>query len=264
MDGPLVVKIGGILLHSNNAIQRLFKELNIYSISTNTNIILVNGSGMCSNFIFSKSDLYMRNNDFFSFKQLNTKNLLHSIIPNIVNVRLLAWSKKYGIAGYSMFLPDFFSYLRTLSNEYSVIKKFLNQNKKEVLKYIKIISFFLSQCFIPFIFSSGLDLEGNFFNINSDVVAMILTIIFNGRLVILTDVRAVLNGKGQRIPTIFCEEVYSLCNAGIVTDGMIIKLQSAMIVSKYLKKSVEIASWHNPNDLLNLFEGQSIGTRIIE
>ncbi|VFP85592.1 Acetylglutamate kinase [Buchnera aphidicola (Cinara pseudotaxifoliae)] len=265
MEGPLVIKVGGILLHSNHAITRLFKELNIYSTSTNSKIILVNGSsGTYGNFGFFDSDLCTHNNDFCLIKKLNTKNFLYSIIPNIVNIRLLAWSKQHSVVGQSVSLPDFFSFLRTLSNEYLVIKKFLNQNKIKIFKYIKVVSFFLDHCIIPFVCSSGLDLKGNFFNINSDVVAMILTIIFNGRLIMLTDVHAVLNGKGQRIPTILCKEIHGLCHAGVVTDGMVIKLQSAMIVSKYLKKSVEIASWHNSNDLLHLLEGRSIGTRIIE
>ncbi|VFP79046.1 hypothetical protein [Buchnera aphidicola] len=264
MKGPLVVKIGGILLNNNNAIKRLFKAIHVFYNLKKRGIILVNGSCLFSRNIFQKFNFSSSKNNFCSIEKLNTKNILFSILPNIVNIRLLAWSKRYKITGQSLLLTDFFNELILNPVSIKEINFFLKKNKKEILEYIKIIQMFLEKNIIPFICSSGLDLEGNIFNINSDIVAMILTIILNGHLIILTDVNAVLDGKGQRIKEISYREINNLLDSGSITNGMITKIKSALVVSKILKKPVEIASWHNLNDLLDVFTGKSIGTKIIE
>ncbi|VFP87827.1 Acetylglutamate kinase [Buchnera aphidicola (Cinara piceae)] len=264
MEGPLVVKIGGILLHSNNAIKRLFKEMYSFYKLKKQEIILVNGGNFFNRTLLQKFNFFSPKNNFCSIKKLNTMNILNSTVPNFVNIYLLAWSKRYKIKGQSILLPDFFNELMMKSISLTKVNIFLKKNKKKILEYKKIIQIFLNKNIIPFICSIGLDLEGNIFNINSDIVAMILTIILNGNLIILTDVNAVLDSKGQRIKEISHHEVNHLFDSGSINNGMVVKIKSALIASKILKKSVEITSWHNLNDLVDIFTGKSIGTKIIE
>ncbi|ABJ90512.1 hypothetical protein [Buchnera aphidicola] len=264
MGVPLIIKIGGIFLKNDIAMKRFFIELNKYIKLNDHPIILVNGKNSIFTNVIKNKNLNNKKNNFFSIKNINTTNLLSILLPNIVNIQLLAQSKNYDVHGNSVLLPDFFNNLINISNCYSVIKNFLKYKKEEILKYINFLKMFFKKKIIPFICSMGFDKKGNIFNINSDIVSMILTIILKGKLIFLTDVSSVLNNKGQQIKKIYSKEIDYFIKSGIITDGMIIKVQSASITSKFLKKPVKISGWHYSEDLFNLFNNKSIGTKIYE
>ncbi|VAX76235.1 hypothetical protein [Buchnera aphidicola] len=264
MESPLLVKLGGILLNNHNSIERLFTELYRYKSLNKRDIIIVNGATSSFGFFPQNFNQSTINSGSCLLNKLKDKKFLYSILPSISNIRLLAWAKKHNILGQSVFLPDFFSQLVGQADIFLNIEYFLKKIINRMSPYLNLIKDLLKNNTIPFICSMGLDSKGNIFNINSDIVVMILTIILKGNLILLTDVSSILNSKGERIKKISSHSAYNLIDSGFITNGMIIKVQSALVVSKYLKKSVEIASWHYENDFINLLQGKSIGTRIIE
>lgn len=263
MKNILIIKLGGMLLNSNKSVENLFQGLKAYHQLTKQPIIIVNGIGSFNKTIFPSSDCMISKKNFCSIKQLKNKKILNVMLPNIVNIRLLAWLTKYNLMGQSVLLLDFFSKLLNKSINFLTIQKFFEENKKKILQCTCFLKTLLKKKIIPLVCSMGLDIHGNAFNINSDIVAMILTIALNGRLIVLTDVSSVLDGKGQRIKKISKNETYDFFNSGVVTNGMIKKIKSALMVSQFLNKSVQITSWYNVKNLVDLFSGKSVGTKII-
>ena len=76
---------------------------------------------------------------------------------------------------------------------------------------------------------------------------------------LLSDVSGILDGKGQRIAEMTAAKAEQLI-AGIITDGMIVKVHAALDAARTLGRPVDIASWRHAEQLPTLFNGVSIGT----
>ena len=72
-----------------------------------------------------------------------------------------------------------------------------------------------------------------------------------------------LDGKGQRIAEMTAAKAEQLIDQGIITDGMIVKVNAALDAARTLGRPVDIASWRHAEQLPALFNGTPIGTRIL-
>lgn len=61
-------------------------------------------------------------------------------------------------------------------------------------------------------------------------------------LILLSDVSGILDGKGQRIAEMTAEKAEQLIEQGIITDGMIVKVNAALDAARALGRPVDIAS----------------------
>ncbi|EBS5740239.1 acetylglutamate kinase, partial [Salmonella enterica subsp. enterica serovar Eastbourne] len=81
-------------------------------------------------------------------------------------------------------------------------------------------------------------------------------------LVLLSDVSGILDGKGQKIKALDGVHAQKMIDDGIITDGMIVKVNAALEAAATLGRPVDIASWRHADQLHLLFDGEAIGTRI--
>jgi len=72
-----------------------------------------------------------------------------------------------------------------------------------------------------------------------------------------------LDGKGQKIDQMSAQMAETLIDQGIITDGMIVKVNAALDAARTLNRPVDIASWRHAEKLPDLFNGLAIGTRIV-
>ena len=100
-------------------------------------------------------------------------------------------------------------------------------------------------------------------NVNADQAATALAETLGADLILLSDVSGILDGKGQRIAEMTAEKAEQLIAQGIITDGMIVKVNAALDAARTLGRPVDIASWRHAEQLPSLFNGVAIGTRII-
>ncbi len=77
------------------------------------------------------------------------------------------------------------------------------------------------------------------------------------------DVSGILDGKGQRIAEMTAAKAEQLIEQGIITDGMIVKVNAALDAARTLGRPVDIASWRHAEQLPALFNGMPMGTRIL-
>ncbi len=127
-----------------------------------------------------------------------------------------------------------------------------------------IINTLTQQDFIPIIAPVGTGDKGETFNINADLVAgSIAASLKAGRLVFLTDVDGVSDGKGSLISSIDAGKIDGMIKDKTISGGMIPKIECAV---KALKNGVEKVHIINGRKrhalLLELFTDKGIGTEV--
>ena len=121
----------------------------------------------------------------------------------------------------------------------------------------------MKQLNLPVVSSIGVTDEGQLMNVNADQAATALAATLGADLILLSDVSGILDGKGQRIAEMTAEKAEQLIEQGIITDGMIVKVNAALDAARALGRPVDIASWRHAEQLPALFNGTPIGTRIL-
>lgn len=127
----------------------------------------------------------------------------------------------------------------------------------------KLLNLLLTADYLPIISSIGITLEGQLMNVNADQAATAIAQALGADLVLLSDVSGILDGKGQKIAEMTAKKAEMLIKQGIITDGMIVKVNAALDAAKILQRPVDIASWRHAEQLPALFNGTAIGTRIL-
>ncbi|MEJ2473394.1 MAG: acetylglutamate kinase [Desulfobacterales bacterium] len=118
--------------------------------------------------------------------------------------------------------------------------------------------------FIPIIAPVGVGENGETYNINADMVACRVAVaLAAGRLIYLTDVDGVLDADGKLISSIDALTVQQLSKAGIISGGMIPKINYALEALKRGVEKVPIINGKKRHSLLlELFTDRGIGTEV--
>jgi len=119
---------------------------------------------------------------------------------------------------------------------------------------------------VPVIASLGLDDSGQTFNINADTAAGSIAKELNARrLLILSDVEGVLDKKKELISEINSKKAKKMINEGIISGGMIPKINNCLDVASNGVKGVVIIDGRKPHSILfELFSDKGSGTLIRE
>ena len=120
--------------------------------------------------------------------------------------------------------------------------------------------------FIAVIAPSGVGDDGLTYNINADTVAAgVAGQLGVEKLIILTDEQGVLDKKGGLISSIKYKEIPGLMKKGVVTGGMIPKLECCMMALDSGVMKAHIVDGRVPYSiLLELFTDSGIGTQIVK
>lgn len=183
-------------------------------------------------------------------------DIITGALAGTANKTLLAWAKKHQIAAVGLFLGDGDSIKVTqLDEELGHVG--LAQ------RFAKLINSLLENGYLPVVSSIGVTDEGQLMNVNADQAATALAATLGADLILLSDVSGILDGKGQRIAEMTAAKAEQLIEQGIITDGMIVKVNAALDAARTLGRPVDIASWRHAEQLPALFNGMPMGTRIL-
>lgn len=118
--------------------------------------------------------------------------------------------------------------------------------------------------FIPVIAPVGVDNSGRTYNINADLVAgKIAGALQAEKLILLTDVEGVKDGKGQLLNTIDIAEIQGLIENGTISGGMIPKVTCCMdAIAAGVKKTHIIDGRMEHACLLEIFTDRGVGTAV--
>lgn len=259
MRNILVVKLGGVLLDSEYAMIRLFKALvNYRSIHNNRHLVIIHGGGSLIDQLMNRLSLPIKKKNGIRITSSDQINFIVGALGGTANKILLSWAKKYDINAVGLCLSD--------GNSIQV-KSVNTTNLEHVGTPIPGSSIFLKQLLsynmLPIISSIGITDQGKLMNVNADLAATALSVMLEADLIFLSDVSAILDGKGKRIKEITSSQANLLIQQRIITHGMVVKVNAALEAARLLGHSVDIASWQDSEKLTSLFNGKSIGTRIV-
>ncbi len=117
---------------------------------------------------------------------------------------------------------------------------------------------------IPVIAPIGSGKRGETFNINADTVAGALAgALQASKLIMLTDVAGVLDGKGKLLDTLTPRQARGLLSRAAVTGGMIPKIETCLDALKLGTTAAHILDGRVPHAvLLEVFTAHGVGTMI--
>lgn len=118
--------------------------------------------------------------------------------------------------------------------------------------------------YIPVVAPIGVSAEGDTYNINADTVAGALAGALKAkRLLLLTDVQGVMGKGGELIRQMTCQEAGKAVATGVVTGGMIPKIETAVAAVEAGVQSAVILDGRRPHAMLvELFTEHGAGTLV--
>ena len=105
-----------------------------------------------------------------------------------------------------------------------------------------LLNLLLNNGFLPVISSIGITEDGLLMNVNADQAATAIAETLGADLVLLSDVSGIPDGKGQKIKALDGVHAQKMIDDGIITDGMIVKVNAALEAAATLGRPVDIAS----------------------
>ncbi|QYM98083.1 acetylglutamate kinase [Dickeya ananatis] len=254
---PLIIKLGGVLLDSEEALERLFTALVAYRQQHQRPLVIVHGGGCLVDDLMKKLSLPVVKKNGLRVTPADQIDIITGALAGSANKTLLAWSIRHGINAVGLSLADGGSTVVTQLNDE------LGHVGKAEAGSPALLNTLLSAGYLPVISSIGITAGGELMNVNADQAATALAQTLGADLILLSDVSGILDGKGQRIAEMTASKAEELIAQGIITDGMIVKVNAALDAARALGRPVDIASWRHAEQLPMLFSGVSIGTRIL-
>ncbi|UNU72927.1 acetylglutamate kinase [Moraxella nasovis] len=128
-----------------------------------------------------------------------------------------------------------------------------------------VIDMLIHADFIPVIAPLGVDDNGETYNINADLVASRVAEFLNAeRLLLLTNIKGVLNKSGEILTSLSPTDVDDLIADGTISGGMIPKIAGALDAVKAGLRSATIVDGRVPHAcLLEIFTDEGVGTQIL-
>ena len=254
---PLVIKLGRVLLDSEEALERLFTALVTYREKHERPLVIMHGGGCLVDDLMKKLALPVVKKNGLRVTPADQIDIITGALAGTANKTLLAWAVKHNINAVGLCLGDGGTVSVTL------LDAELGHVGNAQPGSPALVQTLLAADYMPIISSIGITADGQLMNVNADQAATALAATLGADLILLSDVSGILDGKGQRIAEMTAQKAEQLIAQGIITDGMVVKVNAALDAARSLGRPVDIASWRHADQLPALFNGEPIGTRIL-
>ncbi|MEE3165020.1 MAG: acetylglutamate kinase [Pseudomonadota bacterium] len=266
----IVIKYGGNAMSESSSIQSFCEDVALLKQS-GLHPVIVHGGGPQIGLMLEKMGIETRFEGGMRITDKKTLEVVELVLCNKVNKEIVtkinkAGGKAVGISGKDSSIITAKKY--KWENEESDSK----ETKTIDLGFVGIpisinsemINDLIKNDFVPVIAPLGISEEGITYNINADTAAgAIAESLKAKRLLILTDVQGVLNSENNLIEEIEKKEVESMINVGVVSGGMIPKLNTCIhALEKGVGATVIVDGRNKHAVLLELFTEHGAGTLI--
>jgi acetylglutamate kinase len=129
----------------------------------------------------------------------------------------------------------------------------------------EIVSYLLNDGFIPVVAPIGTDAKGRSYNINADLAAArIAEALAAEKLILLTDVKGILDGGGKLQPFLSIKSAKSQIRKGSISEGMVPKVECAVNALGGGVRQVHIIDGRVKHAvLLEIFTRKGVGTEVV-
>ena len=216
----IVIKIGGVA--SKQLTSEILDKLSEWQ-QAGQKVVIVHGGGFAINQLMEAHDIPIHKVNGLRVTSRLDMGLIKEALVDIVGKNLAGQLTNAGLPAHQV--------IDELSD--LVHADFLDQEIYGYVGEVKSITnqtlvAVLSQGKLPLIPSLGYSEQGNLLNINADYLARAVAISLGAKkLILMTDVKGVLE-NGQVLNHLNIEDVQKKIDSGVITGGMIPKIQSAV------------------------------------
>jgi acetylglutamate kinase len=253
MKKPLVIKIGGAILEKESALNNL---LNVIATLKDQAVILVHGGGCVVDEMLSQAGFVTEKKDGLRITPKEQIPLISGALAGTVNKKIAAAAVSLKLPAIGLSLSDG----DTISCQLNT--QGLGQVGLPTANNSKLLETLLAANFFPIISSIGSLKNGDIVNVNADDAAVAICQLLNAELLLLTDVAGVRDANDNYLTSLNETEAQVLIKQGVIAGGMTAKVNAALLAAKHLQRSIVVASWQTPEVIVNLLNGDNIGTRI--
>ncbi len=217
----IVIKYGGNAMIDENQKKSIASDIVLLSM-IGVKIVLVHGGGPDINQLLNKLNIETKFIDGLRYTDDESMEIIQMVLCGKTNKNLVSdivnkGGNAIGLSGVDCGMTS----CRVLDDKYGNVGEIESFNT-EILEDL------LEKNYIPVVSSVGHTKEGKTLNINADTFASRLSVALKAdKLMLLTDVCGVLrdfNDKSSLIPAIKVSEVPKLIKEGIISGGMIPKI----------------------------------------
>lgn len=257
----VVVKYGGSAMQSEELKRSVMLDIVLLSL-IGVKVVLVHGGGpeitQTLAALGKKSEFV----DGLRVTDAETAQIVQMVLSGKINKGLVNLLQSIG--GRAMGLSG--------ADGHMIKAKMLNRKLGFVGEITKItaapITDLLEKGYIPVIATVGCDRDGNVYNINADTAAAKIAAALNAEsLISMTDTKGILNDKdddGSLIPEIKIEDAPSLIENGVISGGMIPKIDCCITAIREGVKKVVIIDGRVPHSILiEILTDEGIGTMFL-
>ncbi len=256
----VVVKYGGNAMIDENLKKQVMEDIVLLSL-IGIKVVLVHGGGPEITDIMNKLGKKPEFVNGLRVTDKETADIVQMVLAGKVNktlVNLLEMNggKAMGISGMDGRLIE----AEMKNEQLGYVGTITNIN-------IFPVTDLLEKGYIPVISTLGCDKQGNVYNINGDTAAAYIAGALHAeRLIMMTDIAGILRDKNDLstlIPSITLEEAKQLFEEGVISDGMIPKVDCCIEAIYHGVKNVIIMDGRVPHAILmELLTDEGAGTMV--
>ena len=241
-----VIKLGGSLLEQPEAVSALFQSLQ----QNDDDIVLVHGGGALVQQWLTTAGL--QSEKVNGLRVSPEQHMLYIVggLAGAANKTLMKQAITAGLKPIGLTLYEAGVLCAKQSENLGQVGVCQTSEATPVL-----LADLLMHGYLPIISSIGFGENGEWFNVNADDAAVAVAATYNADLLLITDVEAVRDGSGNPLSHLNSESIQQLTQAGVIKDGMEVKVRGALSAAKRLRRCVRIGSWNVMN---NPFSGTQI------
>ncbi len=258
----VVVKYGGNAMINDHLREQVMEDIVLLWL-IGVKVVLVHGGGPEINDLMGKLGKKPQFVDGLRVTDKETVDIVQMVLAGKVNKTLvnlleMKGGKAMGISGMDGRLIEAEMRDERLGYVGSITKV-----------HIRPVLDLLEKGYIPVISTLGCDKNGNTYNINGDTAAAYIAGAMNAeRLVMMTDIAGILRDKDDPatlIPEVTIAEAKRLCDEGVVSGGMIPKVDCCIEAIHKGVKNVIIMDGRVPHSILmEILTDEGAGTMVTE
>lgn len=254
----IVIKYGGNAMINEELKATVTKDV-VFLSKIGVKVVLVHGGGPEINETLKKMNVKSEFVNGLRKTDAETVEVVQMVLAGKVNKNLVnmienAGGKALGLCGIDGHMIE----AKPLNEELGYVGEITSVNTKPVLDA-------LAAGYVPVISTVGCDKGGHVYNINADTVASRLAGELKAvSLISMTDIRGILRDKDDPeslIPAINVSEASQLIKEGIISGGMIPKIQCCVEAIRRGVQKVFITDGRVPHSILiEMLSDEGVGT----
>ncbi|QCD52855.1 acetylglutamate kinase [Campylobacter sp. RM16192] len=257
-DKIFVIKYGGAAQIDENLKNDFARDVVLLSL-VGIKVVIVHGGGKKINSILDKLEIKSEFVDGLRVTDEDAMEVVEMVLSGLINKEITALLNKHGAKAIGISGKDA-SMLKAKKlddGKYGFVGD-ITDVKEDVITKL------LSDNFIPVIAPIATDDNANSYNINADLCASAVASKLKAeKIMFLTDTKGILDSDKNLISKLSENSINELKSSGVISGGMIPKVDAALECVKSGVKNAHIIDGRLPHSiLLELFTDEGIGTMI--